>query len=274
MSLPWSRLWRLIEFSLFRWESAALISGTALLSALSWFFRYLPEVPDRGWLGALAFGLLSEGVLVLSSILDPEARKQVLQGVDDESAPMPSTPELTSSDLQQKLNKAADYYRRIRSAMEKQQRSPLRAQFQETLGQVRDWLRTIRQLAERLDHWQRERPVLEQDRRQTEQRIKELGRQLRGEENPQVRGQLEETMTGMGEQLRAIETLEDTMEQAALKLEHTLSALGTIYSQTLLIDAKEGNSGRVAELKEEIRSEKAVLEAILGAMEGVYREQG
>jgi hypothetical protein len=272
MSLPWSRLRRLLEYSLFRWESAALLSGTVLVAALGWFFRYLPEVPDRGWLGALAFGLLSEGVLVMVSILDPATRQKVLAEEPVAAPQMPEPPQLATEALQHQLAKAIDYYRRIQGALEKRRHSPLKVQLQETLGQVRDWLRTIYQLAERLDHWQQELPLLEQDRQQTERRIKELGRQLREEDNPQVRTQLEETMQGMGEQLRSIQTLEDTMEQARLKLEHTLSALGTIYSQTLLIDAKEGSGGRVAELREEIGNEKAVLEAILGAMEEVYRE--
>jgi hypothetical protein len=272
MRLPWSRLRRLLEYSLFRWESAALISGTALLTALAWFFRYLPEVPERGWLGTLAFGLISEGLLILSSVLDPATRRQVLADEPPALPQIPGAPELASPELRHQMAKAIDYYQRIQGALDKRGQSPLKVQLQETLGQVRDWLKTLYQLAERLDHWQRERPVLEQDRQQGERRIKELGRQLRDEDNPEVRRQLEDTLGALGEQLRTIQTLEDTMQKAQLKLEHSLSALGTLYSQTLLIDAKEGSGGRVAELREEIGNEKAVLEAILGAMDAVYRE--
>jgi hypothetical protein len=272
MSSPGSRLRRLLEYSLFRWESAALISGTALLTALAWFFRYLPEVPNLGWLGTLAFGLFSEGILIIASVLDPATRRKVLAEEPPATPQIPPPPELSSPELRHTLDKAIEYYQRIQSALNKRGQSPLKVQLQETLGQVRDWLRTLYQLTERLDHWQRERPLLEQDRQQGERRIKELGEQLRKEDNPQVQRQLKETLGALGEQLRAIQSLEDTMEQAQLKLEHSLSALGTLYSQTLLIDAKEGSGGRVAELREEIGNEKAVLEAILGAMDAVYRE--
>ena len=78
-------------------------------------------------------------------------------------------------------------------------------------------------------------------------------------------------MAAIGDQLRSLKTLEDTMEQARLRLEHTLSALSTIHSQTMLIDFKDAGGGRVNEMREEIQGEKAVLEAILGAMDEVYQ---
>jgi hypothetical protein len=56
-------------------------------------------------------------------------------------------------------------------------------------------------------------------------------------------------------------------------LENTLSALGTIYSQTMLIGARDIDSGRARRLRQEIVEEVEDLGDILAAMEEVYATQ-
>jgi hypothetical protein len=266
-----SRTRRLWEYALFRWESATLIAGTLVASALAWQFRQLPQIPEQGWLAILAFGLVGEALLLYSSLRDPASLLRV--GTADDAL-LPSHPKLRSPSLQRQVDQALDYYQRMLQASAKQQPSTLKLQLQDTLGQVRDWLRTIYRLAERLDLWQQERETLARDRQQAERRRRELERRQAAEDNPAVRAQLTENLDALEDQLRAGEALEDTMAQAQLRLEHTLSALSTLYSQSLLIDFKDASGSRVSELSHEIRNEKAVLDAIIGSMDQVYQAPG
>jgi hypothetical protein len=60
------------------------------------------------------------------------------------------------------------------------------------------------------------------------------------------------------------------MQRAELQLEHTLTAMGTIYSQLLLVGAKDVDSGRVKRLREELSSEVQELQDVLDSMDEVY----
>ncbi len=60
------------------------------------------------------------------------------------------------------------------------------------------------------------------------------------------------------------------MQRAELQLESTLSALGTVYSQTLLVGAKEIDSGRAQRLRQDIADQVQGLEDILTTMDQVY----
>ena len=60
------------------------------------------------------------------------------------------------------------------------------------------------------------------------------------------------------------------MDRAELQLEHTLTAMGTIYSQMLLVGAKDVDSGRVKRLREEVADEVQGLQDVLDSMDEVY----
>ena len=60
------------------------------------------------------------------------------------------------------------------------------------------------------------------------------------------------------------------MDRAQLKLESTFTALGTIYSQTMLVGAKDIDSGRAKRLQQDINDEVQEIDHILLAMDEVY----
>jgi hypothetical protein len=74
----------------------------------------------------------------------------------------------------------------------------------------------------------------------------------------------------MRRQIETINTLEKTMQRAELQLETTMTALGTIYSQTMLVGAKDIDSGRAKRLRQDIDSEVSELGDVLLAMDEVY----
>ena len=64
-------------------------------------------------------------------------------------------------------------------------------------------------------------------------------------------------------QLNMLEALDATMDKAELQLENTLTALGTVYSQMLLIDARDVNSARTQRLRDNITEQMAGLNDVI-----------
>jgi hypothetical protein len=252
----------MLEHALFRWESAVLIAVAILMTAFG--SGVVPFIPSWAWLVA---GLAAEGALVYSSYTDPETgRKVVARMLQDEFRPE----RLKDRELQRQVEQALDYRSRITAAIKERRESVLKDNLTSTARQIDDWLENIYSLAQRLDRYQQEEGILERDRLRARQRIEQLEEQLRADLDPRVRAQIEQTRDGLERQQRTIDTLENTMARAELQLESTLSSLGTIYSQTMLVGAKDIDSGRAKRLQQDISEEVHELDGILVAMDEVY----
>jgi len=258
----------LVEYAFFRWESAIVIALTIVLSAMSFVYKDTGIMPQWTWIGCLVFGLISEIFLIYASLTDPETSRSVIEHIRHEDY---RPKRLRSKILQQKIDKAIDYYSRIESSIQKAHSSAIKQNLVETSQQMTEWLKNIHVLAQRLDNYESEQVILDRDKKQVSERIYELRKQQTSEKDDAVKQQIQETITGMRRQLEMIERLENTMSQANLKMEHTLSALGTLYSQTMLIKAKDINAGHAKRLREEISEEMDTLNDILSAMDEVYK---
>ena len=62
------------------------------------------------------------------------------------------------------------------------------------------------------------------------------------------------------------------MEKADYQLDSTISALGTIYSQLLLVGNKDEEGSRINRLQEEISEQVYRLEDLAAAMDEVYQD--
>ena len=257
----------IINNALFRWESAATIGLTLILASLSALF---PEFPLDSWVYLLGGGLL-EGLLVYSSLSDTEQNKQVVaKMLRDEFHPE----RLSDEKLQRQVQEALEYRSRINTAIRERKESVLKDNLSATASQIDEWLESIYNLAQRLDRYQKERKILDRDKQRTSARINELTQKLRVEQDPAVRSQIETTSENLKRQHQTIIQLENTMARAELQLETTLSSLGTIYSQTMLVGAKDIDSGRAKRLRQEISEEVQELDNILLAMDEVYASGG
>ena len=156
------------------------------------------------------------------------------------------------------------------AAVRERDDSVLRDSLIETADQIDDWLENIYNLAQRLDRYQEEKDVLDRDRRQAEERIRHLEKKAQTDNDPRVEQQIDTAIAGMRRQIETIDALENTMERARLQLETTLSSLGTIYSQTMLVGAKDIDSDRAKRLRQEIVDEVQGLDDVLLAMDEVY----
>lgn len=258
----------LIKEAIVRPESALVISISLLLAVFAPQVGFLEFIPFWVW---LLGGLLAEGALIYSSWSDPEfGRKVAAKELRYEFHPE----NLSDSRLQQRVNEALDYRSRIEKAILEQEDSMVRDELTQTADQIDDWIEHIYNLARRIDRYQQERDVIERDRKRTSARIIELKRSYASEENPEVKAQISATLESKERQLATLENLDDTIQRAELQLERSHSLLATIYSQTMLVEAKDIDSGRSRRLRLEIEEEVDELQDMLLAMDEVYASQG
>ncbi len=254
----------MFQHAVFRWESAVVIALTLMLAVFGPNISAVDFIPWWTW---LLGGLVAEAALVYSSYTDAETgRKVVAEMLRDDFEPE----RLQDEKLRRQMQEAFEYRSRITAAIRERRDSVLKDNLTETASQIDDWLENIYSLAQRLDRYQREKDVLERDKKRALERIRQLEVRLKQETDPVVCQQIEETIEGMKRQIQTIETLEKTMDRAQLQIESTLSALSTIYSQAMLVGAKDIDSGRAQRLRQEIGDEVQELEYILLAMDEVY----
>lgn len=255
----------LLHYAIFRWESAVLIALTLLLAAFA--PAVVPAIPRWGW---LLGGLIGEAALIYSSLTDPETGRQVIANMlRHEFHPE----RLSDRQLRQQVNEAFDYRGRIEAAIREKRDNVLKDNLSETARQIDEWLESIFSLAQRLDQYQNQQAILERDRQRAQKRIEELEEQLAEAQQEALQEQIQTNIKSLQRQITTIDTLESTMGRARLQLENTLSSLGTIFSQTMLVGARDIDSGRARRLRQEIADEVDELADILLAMEDVYAAQ-
>lgn len=251
--------------SFVRWESAVVLALTAMLTTFSAVGVPIVEfVPFWGW---LLGGALAEAGLVYSSVLDPEfGRRVVTKMLKNEFKPE----RLNDKKLQQQINEALDYRSRIEKGIRERTDTMLKDELAQTASQIDDWLENIYDLAQRIDRYQQEREILHRDRVRAESRMKQLQAEFDRAQNPAIKDQIQTTLTSIEQQLQTLQTLEATIQRARLQLENSLAHLGTIYSQTMLVDAKDIDRGSARRLRHEIAEEVTELNDLLISMDEVY----
>ena len=256
------RTWRAMLYSaFFRWESAVTISLAILLA----FFLPKP-FPGWQWWFWLVGGALAEAAIVYSSLTDPEFGRRVVADMLRQEFDID---DIHDDMYRGYLEKAFEYRERIEEAITQRRRGVLRDHFQETARQVDNWIRSIYEIALRLDGYDHD-DFIRGEKLEVRERVAELRTRLAGETAPRVRAQLEETLRAKEVQLDNLEQLDDGMQRAELQLEHTLTAMGTIYSQLLLVGTKDVDSGRVRRLREDMANEVHGLQDVLDSMDEVY----
>lgn len=251
--------------SFVRWESAVVLALTAMLTTFSAVGVPLVEiVPFWGW---LLGGALAEAGLVYSSVLDPEfGRRVVAKMLQNEFKPE----RLKDKKLQQQMNEALDYRSRIEKGIRERTDSVLKDELMQTASQIDDWLENIYDLAQRIDRYQQERDILHRDRVRAESRVAQLQAEFERAQHSAIKEQIQTTMNSLQRQLQTLQTLEATIQRARLQLENSLTHLGTIYSQTMLVDAKDIDRGSARRLRHEIAEEVTELNDLLVTMDEVY----
>jgi hypothetical protein len=261
----------ILVYSFFSVSNALLIAATIVTTGCLPLFL-LPMVTSSplAWLGAivpLGLGVIAEGIYLYANFKN---QKLQAKAVGDLLTPEFNPTVIVDPGLRVKTNKALEYWSLIDEAILKTPKGVLRDRLVRTTGEVTHWLQAVYNLAERVDKF-RLNKVIDQDLRSVPVAIKNYQQKLAAEDSPEVRHQLERTIADRQRQLQTLQSLQDNIEKADYQLDSTLSSLGTIYSQLLLVDTKEEQGGRISRLQEEISEQVNQLEDLTTAMDEVYQ---
>jgi len=253
--------------SFFRIENAILIATTIVATACLPLFLFPLSLAWLGLLIPLLLGIMAEIFYLFFTFRN---EKLQARAVADLFEPEFEPAVLKDMSLRAKTNKALEYWSLIDEAVAQSPRGPVRDRMTRTASEVTHWLQAVYNLAERVDKFEQNK-VISQDLKTVPNTIKEYEQRLALEDNPEVQRQLERTIADRKRQLQTLENLQDNMDKAAYQLDSTISALGTIYSQLLLVDTKEEQGNRINRLQEEISEQVYQLEDLAEAMDEVYQ---
>jgi hypothetical protein len=103
--------------------------------------------------------------------------------------------------------------------------------------------------------------------------VRNLETRAKNEPHAEVRQQIEETLSTRRAQLESLQALQHANERGKLQIDQTLSSMGTVYSQLLLMDARDIDSGKYQRLQDDIAEEVKSLREIAEAMDEVYKNK-
>ncbi len=251
----------ILQYALFRWESGVIVALTIVLFFLLRrpFFWW----PPFGW---PLLGLVALVLLVYSSLNDAETNARVLLDLFQEQF---DPRQIRDKELRKDVELALAYQRRIETEVHKQREGLIRDRLEETANQITEWLSNIYQLAGRVDSYRAD-DLLAQERAALPKELERLTAQRKFESNATLQAQLDEVITGKGKHWQALRELDARMQQAALQLEQSLTALATVYSQVQLIDAQSVNSGNAERLQDDIREQVERLNDLVSSINEVY----
>jgi len=180
------------------------------------------------------------------------------------AAPHSAKISVTNTTIKAHLDKARTYKEQINALIAVTSDQNTHVRLQELSDQVNEWSQAIEDLAKHIDKFQQNK-VISHDLEAVPHAIKNLETQLSQETDPATRTELERTLSSRRNQLAILEQLQNTMRRAEIKMENTLSALGTIYSQILASQSTDhvADYGRLSEeVDEEVRTLQDHLEAL------------
>jgi hypothetical protein len=252
----------IITRSIYRWESAAIIGLTVILAA---FGRL--ALPGWQWWYWLLLGLAGEAALVWSSIRDPEFRARAVAEMFREKF-KPAT--IKNDALRAKVTKALEYRDRIHAAINKGRESILRDHLRDVSGGVNDWMQNVFRLAQRLDAYLADE-TLRSDLQSADPEIDRLKKRLALEDDDTVKRQISQAIAQKQIQRDNLRKLQNVMEQAQFQLESTITAMGTVYSQVMILGARDVASGGAQRLQQDVHDQVQALQDVVRSMDEVYQ---
>lgn len=265
---------KIFNSAFFKPANAVLIGG-ALLAAGCTSLLVLPllALTSPLWLAAgalapLALGALAEALYLYYAVNNEESHAAaVAEMLRPQVNFNPNV--IKNAALRAKVDKALEYWSRIDDAVQEVPAGPLRIRLEHATREATQWLQAVFNLAQQIDGLY-QNDVIGRDLKAVPKTIKDLQARLALEDSPEVQQQLQETIANNERQLRTLQSLEDQMEKANYQLDSTISSLGTIYSQLLLVGSKDESGSRVSRLQEEISEQVHRLEDLSEAMDEVY----
>ena len=250
----------ILQRSIYRWESAAIIGLTLILAA------FVPQpLPFWQWWFWLVLGVAGEAALVWSSIKDPEFRAKAVSEMFREKF---RSRDIQSKALRERVDKALEYRDGIDEAIATSREGILRDHMSDVSRDITQWMENVMRLARRLDNYMAD-DVIRQDLQSVEPAINSLKQRLALEDSDQVKRQISQAIAQKQIHRDNLRKLQNAMEQAQFQLESTITAIGTVYSQVKLLSARDVASGRAQRLQQEIVDQVQALQDVVETMDEV-----
>jgi hypothetical protein len=248
--------------SIYRWESAAIIALTLILFVL--VPQPLPFWQRWFW---IILGALGETGLVWTSLTDPEFRARAVAEMFREKF---RARDIRDTQLRRQVEKALEYRDRIDEVINKSREGVLRDHLKDVSRGITDWMENVFRLANRLDGYHADE-MISQDSRSVEPAIENLKKRLALEDDDAVKRQISQTIAQRQIQRDNLRKLENVMERAEFQLESTLTAMGTVYSQMMILSSRDVASGQAQRLQQDIADQVQALQDVVQTMDEVYQ---
>jgi len=125
-------------------------------------------------------------------------------------------------------------------------------------------------LAKRLDAYASD-DMIRQDLQSLPPAIDNLKQRLALEDSDLVKTQISQTVAQKQIQLDNLRKLENVMERAQFQLEGTITAIGTVYSQVMILGSRDVASGRAERLQQDIDDQVQAMQDIVHTLDEVYQ---
>ncbi len=257
--------WTMLQNAVFSPLSALVIAAAILLLGLGVPVPVL-NLPPATWLiGLVPLWLAVVGLSITNRKAGEQAASQVFREQFNLS-------QISNQHLRAVVNQAIAYRERIDKAVTQFPDAAMKTRLQDVADQVQEWVARIYSLAQRLDAY-RSDTIIANDLTAVPQSIQQLQARLGAEGDESVQVEVRETIARRQGQLDMLKRLDTAMDRAELQLENTLTALGTVYSQMLLIDARDVNSAKTQRLRDSISDQVTSLQDMLTSLDEVYSSQ-
>lgn len=233
-----------------------------VLAVMCWILEVgFLGVTSAAW---LAFGAVAELIFVLATISDPQQNAQTVGRI---FAQRYDVGEIRNYHARQRVQQALEYHENIKSLAETRG-GAMRLQIQTTADEVNHWLEQVFKLARRIDSYDSSE-IIGRDRVRVPNELQALRLRLDKEQDERVKAELRDAIRSKELQLTHLRDLEANVKRADVQLDNTLAALGTIYTQIQLLDAKSVDGRSTNRLRQEIVDEVLSLKDTLEALEEV-----
>jgi hypothetical protein len=259
--------------SFFSTKNAMLIAAMIVATGFVSLFLLVGSVLGfvAGTLGGLLLMALAEVVFMYSSLKDEKLHARVVAEMLRPQIDF-NPADIKDNELREKVDKALEYWSLIDDEMKKIPGGIIGqdSSYAVTHQEATNWLQAVYNLAKHVDKL-RLNKVVQQDLKKLPGSIKAYEAELKMANAPEVQDQLEKTIADKKRQLHTLQTLENNVAKATYQLDSTISSLGTIYSQLLLVGSKDQSGGRMNRLQAEISEQVRELEDLTEAMDEVYQ---
>jgi hypothetical protein len=248
--------------AIYRVESAAIIGLT--LIAFVFLPHPLPFWQPWFW---LVLGARGEIGLVWSSISDPEFRARAVADMFREKY---HSRQIKSAELRSRVDKALEYRDRIGAVIDKSRAGILRDHLRDVSRGINDWMENVFRLAQRLDAYTADE-MIHHDLKTVDPEIDTLKKKLVLEDDDTVKRQISQAIAQKQIQRDNLRKLQNVMEQAEFQLDSTITAMGTVYSQVMILNARDVASGQAQRLQQDVSDQVQALQDVVRTMDEVYR---